>query len=268
MSLQEVIPWPCFTPDHILCLDGHVFGLPLGFHGLNMYMYMNLLPPPLQLSSEILLTSNISLEVKPEHLSSSISNTSYLTQGPSSHLTGPGDSSFLSGFAPAGKSIMDTSDLSLGEPQGQVYSLYEFLVELFGERLIFRLARHQGVPQKEKVEKKTETRGKGTDALRQERPAGHREDPLLQFLKREGFKSSKVQLPLKPVPHKPPTFHPWGRQLWRFHVATALLPVQRNVLEEIGRPRRRTLLLPGSRGKVHRRRGRMPQIRDLGSLWL
>ena len=204
--------------------------------------------------------------MKPEHLSSSFSTTSYLNQGPSSHLTGPNDSSFLSGFTPAGRSIMDTSDLSLGEPQGHVSSLYEFLVELFGERLILRLAKHQRVPQKEK---KTEAQGRGTDAVQQkERPVGHREDPLLQFLKREGFKSSKVQLPLKPMPRKPPAFHPWGRQLWRFHIATALLPVQRNVLEEMGRPRRRALLLPSSRGRMHRRRGRMPQIRDLGSLWL
>ena len=92
--------------------------------------------------------SNVAVEVRPEHVSSSSSpslphHTSFSTHIPVG--TGGGhDNSFLSGFGPpGGKNLMDTSDLNLGGgPQQDLPSLYEFLVGIFGESLVLKLAGH------------------------------------------------------------------------------------------------------------------------------
>ena len=102
-----------------------------------------------------------------------------------------------------------------------------------------------------------------------------REERLLEFLKREGFQPVRVQLPVKPLSCKPPAYHPWGRQLWQFHIPTSVLPVRRNVLNE-RHPRMKgvagTVLPTGSWGRRRRsgnRTSRRPRpLIDLGAVWL
>ena len=231
-----------------------------------------------QLSAEILLTSQVPVEVKPEHITSATSAASSLHQGLSSQqLGGARESGFLSGFGgSAEKSIMDTSELGLvGEPPPNLLpSLYEFLVDLFGEKLVLRLTPHirnvSSSSCERKIAKKSPAvQGRESESQSRERKGMPREDPLLSFLKREGFRPYKVQLPLKPMPRKAPAFHPWGRQLWRFNIPTTLLPVQGNMLE--GRTRRRpkgSVPLKATRGHMHRSRNKSPQIVDLGAVWL
>lgn len=224
-----------------------------------------------QLSSEILLLSGIPVEVRPEHISST-SMAAFSQHGLSSQATGSRhDTSFLSSF------VMDTSDLSLGGPQQQMPSLYEVLVDLFGENLIQRLTTH--IKNMSSLQKKgtvkSEVQGKRNEPV-QTRDARQapREEVLLNFLKREGFQPCKVQLPLKVMPRIPPAFHPWGRQLWRFQIATTLLPVQGNVLETTtprSRGRRRgNPILPKYTSRYTYRRGswRTRVHVDLGIIWL
>ena len=166
---------------------------------------------------------------------------------------------------------MDTSDLSLGEPQEPIPTLYGFLVDLFGESLILRLIVYlQSVSQREKkAERKADTHAEPTPPS--QKKVAPKEDMLLDFLKREGFKPYKVQLPHKPLPHKPPAFHPWGRKLWRFYIPTTLLPVQRNALDAKSKRKKRSLRTTPpniSRGRLHRCRGRRPPLIDFGSVWL
>lgn len=173
---------------------------------------------------------------------------------------------------------MDTSDLSLGGPQQQMPSLYEFLVDLFGEELIQRLTTHiMNVSLAErKTAVKSEVQGKGHEVTQtKEGRKAPREELLLNFLKREGFRPYKVQLPLKPMPRKPPAFHPWGRQLWRFHIPTTLLPVQVNMLETAGRRsragKRGSAILPKYiKRHTYRCGSQTPRghVMDLGVIWL
>ena len=234
--------------------------------------------------------SGVSVEVKPEHISSataaSSSQQSHNTL--TSHITagaigGVQDNSFLSSFVPAAdKSLMDTSDLSLGGPQEQyeMPSLYEFLVDLFGEKLVQRLTAHVknlSVGREKRPSTRAEVSAKelSRTAADEGKRASRREESLVYFLKREGFRLYKVQLPLKRMPQKPPAFHPWGRQLWRFQIPTALLPVRTNVLEQWsqgtwGRQRRGgAATVP----KCFRRRPFIKRIRhthtfDIGAIWL
>ena len=217
--------------------------------------------------------SGVAVDVKPEHISSSFSSISSLQPSLSSQFSGgkvggEHDNSFLSSFGPTGKSIMDTSDLNMGGPhQENLPSLYEFLVELFGETLIHRLTAHLTNVTVKKDKKKE--LGKSPVG-----PSGRvpNERVLLEFLTREGFRPYKVQLPLKPLPRKPPAFHPWGRQLWRFQIPTTLLPVQTNMLEEEGRwlqrgRQRERAVLPKDIGRLTGRKHRTTRI-DLGVICL
>lgn len=227
----------------------------------------------LQFSSEILLMSGVPVEVRPEHISSSSSSMAAFSQHSlSSQPTGSRhDTSFLSNF------VMDTGDLSLGGPQQQMPSLYEVLVDLFGENLTQRLTTHiKNMPSlQKKGTVKSEVQGKRNepDQTKDARPVP-REEVLLNFLKREGFQPCKVQLPLKVMPRKPPAFHPWGRQLWRFQIATTLLPVQGNVLEATTlrpRGRRRGNPVPPKyiRRHTYTRGSQRTRVHvDLGVMWL
>lgn len=229
--------------------------------------------------------SGVSVEVKPEHISSSSGSSSWsrqphplTSQLTASGIGGVADNSFLSSFVPAEKSmIMDTCDLSLGGPQEQhtMPSLYEFLVDLFGEELVTRLTAHVknlSLAKEKRPPSKVETPAKELSLTADEGRRPSREDALVEFLKREGFRSCKVQLPLKLMPQKPPTFHPWGRQLWRFQIPIPMLPVRSNVLEGRGQGRQRRGT--GRHPKCFRRR---PVIKrtthlthtfDIGAIWL
>lgn len=229
-------------------------------------------PHILQFSSEILLMSGIPVEVRPEHISSTSSMAVFSQHGLSSQATGSRhDTSFLSSF------VMDTSDLNLGGPQQLMPSLYEVLVDLFGENLIQRLTTHvknmSSLQKKGTVKPEVQGRRNETVQTKDARPVP-REDILLNFLKREGFQPCKVQLPLKVMPRKPPAFHPWGRQLWRFQIATTLLPVQGNVLEATtvrsrGRRRGSTTLPKYTTRHTYRRGTLRTRVHvDLGVMWL
>ena len=231
--------------------------------------------------------SGVAVEVKPEHLSSAALTDSF-QQTISSQLVGGGsggggraggagghDTSFLSSFGPAGKSIMDTSDLNLGGPHHDLPSPYEFLVDLFGESLVQRLTAHiRNLSSTEEKKSTVKSDVSRKYAVQSGQPPS--EDVLLTFLKREGFQPYKVQLPLKPMPRKPPAYHPWGRQLWRFQIPTSLLPVRVNVLDGWGkrsrmRSQRGNIVHPKYfRRHVYRGGIRTPHVHvvDLGAMWL
>lgn len=234
------------------------------------YYYLHIIHT-FQLSSEIILMSGVPVEVRPEHISSTSSMAAFSQHSLSSQPTGSRhDTSFLSSF------VMDTSDLSLGGPQQQMPSLYEVLVDLFGENLIQRLTTH--IKNMSSLQKKStvkpEVQGRSDPVQMNDARPVPREEVLLNFLKREGFQPCKVQLPLKVMPRKPPAFHPWGRQLWRFQIATTVLPVQSNVLEATtprSRGRRRgNPILPKYICRHTYRRGnwRTRVHVDLGVMWL
>jgi hypothetical protein len=243
----------------------------------------------LLLSAEILLMSGVSVEVRPEHISSpsSSSSPSHLRTFSTLFPAGGGgggahDNSFLSSFGPTGgKSLMDTSDLNLGGgPQQDMPSLYEFLVDVFGESLVLRLTCHPknvvqlGDKKMPGVSVKTGAPGRrGSIVGTEGRGRAGAEERILAFLKREGFRPFKVQLPMKPLSRKPPAYHPWGRQLWQFQISTALLPVQRNALDERGRPYnpRRNLTNNAAAvrtGKHRRRNWTLLRAHDLCAFWL
>ena len=218
--------------------------------------------------------SNMAVEVRPEHITSSSSSPHSHHHSFPGHLpTGGGghNSSFLSGFGPpGGKNLMDTSDLNLGgSPQENLPSLYEFLVGIFGESLVVRLSGHLRNLSEEK--RLSVVKCEGVSSVREMAVGG---EQLLGFLKREGFQQIRVQLPLKPLPCKPPAYHPWGRQLWRFQIPTSVLPVQGNPLER--RPRKRGVNIAAmATGRWCCRRwsgGRTSRgtcaLIDLGGVWL
>ena len=179
---------------------------------------------------------------------------------------------------------MDTSDLNLGGgPQQDMPSLYEFLVDMFGESLLLRLTSHlknvaQLAEKKVSGVGKSESQGGRRESVvaMEGRGRARGEERLLAFLKREGFKPFKVQLPVKPLSRKPPAYHPWGRQLWQFQIPTTVLPVYRNVLDNRGRPSQtrhlgRSAVKTGKHGR--RRAGNWTLLRahpliDLGAFWL
>ena len=236
--------------------------------------------------------SGVTVEVRPEHIFSPSSSPSHLrtfsTVLPTASGGGGGggahDNSFLSSFGPSrGKSLMDTSDLNLGgSPQQDMPLLYEFLVDIFGESLLLRLTSHltnvAALGEKKPLGKTGSLERKRESVVAMEgRGRAGGEERLAAFLKKEGFRAVKVQLPVKPLSRRPPAYHPWGRQLWQFQIPTNLLPVRRNVLEDRGRPyhQQRRISVTNVRTGKHRWRksGNWTLLRahpliDLGSFWL
>ena len=117
-------------------------------------------------------------------------------------------------------------------------SLYDHLLEMFGERLLLRLSTcPQFTPPPSSAQRKTETPSSSTDT-RHSRPSSS----LNSFLSQEGFKSSKVELPPSSVPSSTAR----GTQR-TFNVHQTRLPVRENILEQKSR-----------QAKHEKHRGRKP----------
>ncbi len=132
-------------------------------------------------------------------------------------------------------------------------SLYDYLFDIFGERLSLRLTGHhkfiperQGPPQSNASTKSTAgpTASTADEEARKLPPAPPSDANLLVFLGREGFKSARIDTH-KQVPPRLPMYRGHGISLF---LPRMVLPVQRNVLEERhSRKRRRDRAGPRTR---------------------
>ena len=114
-------------------------------------------------------------------------------------------------------------------------TLYDYLVDIFGERLSLRLASHDGYrPQAPAAEAGTNKSGGGGGVEERTSPKQHSGDDhaLMDFLSQEGFRTARIQLPQKQAPPiRPHPPHYMGRPLYSFPIPASCLPVQSNVLD-------------------------------------
>ena len=170
---------------------------------------------------------------------------------------------------------MDSGEMSgVGETVKDLPTLYDYLVDMFGERLSLRLTGHQGFKATTTIPKPIED----TDRESRTNTSAPKDGPLMRFLSREGFRSTKVQLPQK-VPQSrqaqplPSSFG--GRPRWTFPVPKPSLPVHSNILEKQKRrskkPPSRRQAIPLKGGSPSYRRGASKsrvQPSDISSSWL
>jgi len=195
------------------------------------------------------------------------------------HLPPPGSDSSLFGLGDKSIMAMDSSEMSGGgETAKDLPTLYDYLVDMFGERLSLRLTGHQGFKAATTLTKSTEH--EDIDKESRTNTSVPRDGPLMRFLSREGFRSTKVQLPQKlPHPRQPQPLPPsfGGRPRWTFPVPRPTLPVHSNVLEKQRKSkkppsRRQVTPLKGDspsykRGAAKSRNERV-QPSDISSSWL
>ena len=215
------------------------------------------------MSAELLLTSDTHLQLKPEHLPPHPSIPEHLSR------TGVVGDSF---FGPTMAMEVDGGGMIRG---GDIPSLYDYLSDIFGERLSLRLAGHQEFRTPALNERKASPELQSGSKTAGKPLAPPRDDNLLRFLSREGFKPATVQAHQK-VPSVRPRSHR-GRRLYNFGVAKTVLPVHANVLQK--RPRTKPTLsrtdvaslkgsCPNYRGNVAKTQRGRTLVCDVSSSWL
>ena len=242
---------------------------------------------------EVLLTSEVQVVMPSAKDPSSSSSTGHgkggqpplppsheASIGRSSSLAGGGEASSLFGSSSLTLSAVESSSV-LGEmseagrpvsmegrlPTPPPLSLYQFLFEIFGERLTLRLLSHHR--DHTLSHKKPPTIPEPTTKIDLIK---HTNKALERFLNREGYRSIHVQLPQKaPPPPSAPRGYYKGRDPWTFSIPRSLLPVPANVLEQ--RKRRKSSIQQRRRivkGMCvgQRRRSRQLLPLDVGSLWI
>ena len=171
---------------------------------------------------------------------------------------------------------MDSSEMAAMGETVQDVTLYDFLVEIFGERLSLKLAGHQGFQTMRATTGPIEP--EESEKTSKRNSSAPNEGPLRNFLSREGFRTSKVQLPQKmPQPRPlPPSIG--GRPCWTFALPKTVLPVHSNVLEKKRKKNKKppnqkqvTPLKgdsPSYRRGASRCRNKKVQPSDISSSWL
>lgn len=238
----------------------------------------------LLLAAELLLTSSSDVEPQVSRQQLATITGNYNT----SQFSGLSESSF---FGPARSVIapmeIDSSDIAgMVAPVREMPTLYDYLVDIFGERLSLRLAGHQGFRTPVSTNKKTSPEHQSNSKRITATQAGEKEklssvpqpkeDALLQFLNREGFKPIKIQLPQKGPPHRPPlaSYRQLGRHPCRFIVPHTVLPVQANVFQskQAKKHAHRTIgpatLSPAHRGPLSKPRHWRTDLSDISASWL
>ena len=144
------------------------------------------------------------------------------------------------------------------EPPRDMPTLYDYLVEVFGERLNARLAGHQkfrtvastvskvspeslSSSSKADANQPTETKAQKDTSRLSQAAQQQKEDSFMHFLSREGFKPVRVPMTTKvtPPPLKAHSRGHKGRPPLRFAVSQRLLPSQSNVLGSRPAPARK-----------------------------
>ena len=158
---------------------------------------------------------------------------------------GPSHSSSQSFMAPMEVDGSDIATAVIGDggQASEKPSLYDYLADLFGERLSLRLSGHQkfATQPPSTVAKKPSDTQPASKITNPEEKMGRKiapppsDDKLLGFLKREGFKSIRVDTHMR-IPPPRASQHPYQFSPG-FSLPRTVLPVQSNVLE--GRPSRK-----------------------------
>ena len=192
------------------------------------------------MAAELLLASDVRVPLVPamksvDHSSGEPNNTGVSRSGESAFFGSSGSLSSLatteSGSVLGGEISESTgTKLSYVEPT-QPSTLYDYLVEIFGESLTLNLFAHSvhgfnsSTPSKPGPTK-THTIPDKVENSR------HANQSLENFLIGEGFRPIRVQLPKRspPAPSVPRGYYR-GRQPWTFSIPQAILPVAVNALE-------------------------------------
>lgn len=215
----------------------------------------------LQLSAELILTSD------------ALSHYEAPSKGthppPANSLLSPDGR--LSFMAP-----MDSSEMAAMGETVQDVTFYDFLVDIFGERLSLKLAGHQRFQTAPAATAPIESEEAEKSSKRNS--SAPNEGPLRNFLSREGFKPSKVQLPQKMPQLRPLPPSIGGRPSWTFALPKTMLPVHSNVLEKKHRKSKKPSIpkqvaplkgdSPSYRRGASRCRTKKVHPSDISSSWL
>ena len=181
----------------------------------------------------------------------------------------PGGETSLFGNTSFGLSGAQSSMEEDGEElagQKEVTTLYDYLMDLFGERLSLRLVGHLTDKTLHSSVKPLSTQNQAKDPYHHSR--GNRS--LILFLSQEGFKPVKVDLPHRVVPPRIPPGQYIGRQPCTFSIPRSVLPVRGNALESHKKRHRteRPAPPPVVKGRGYGRKKDGGQSVDISSSWI